>query len=69
MAGPPPIDGVQPYSRTWLCWVRETGTVVEEDQEWSNDDPFPRTLETSLTNMAIIQPEPDGPQRAPAPGG
>lgn len=41
----------------WLADLREMGTVADEDQEWSNNDWFPRALETTLANMAIIQPE------------
>ncbi|WP_436936284.1 STAS/SEC14 domain-containing protein [Halovenus marina] len=44
-------------AKNWLADLREMGTINEDDQEWSNTDWFPRALETSLTNMAIVQPE------------
>lgn len=44
-------------AENWLADLREMETVAEDDQEWSNTDWFPRAMETSLTNMAIIKPE------------
>lgn len=44
-------------ARNWLADLRELGAVDQDDQEWSNEEWFPRALETSLTNMAIVQPE------------
>ena len=41
----------------WLADLREMGTVSDEDQEWSNNDWFPRALESTLARMAIVQPE------------
>jgi hypothetical protein len=41
----------------WLADLREMGTVTDADQEWSNNDWFPRALETDLSHMAIVQPE------------
>jgi hypothetical protein len=41
----------------WLADLREMGTVAEDDQEWSNEEWFPRALDSSLSNMAIVQPE------------
>lgn len=41
----------------WFADLREMGTVTDDDQEWSNNDWFPRALETTLTHMAIVQPE------------
>lgn len=41
----------------WLADLREMGTVTDEDQEWSNNNWFPRALETTLAHMAIVQPE------------
>jgi hypothetical protein len=41
----------------WLADLREMETVAKEDQEWSNEEWFPRALETTLSHMAIIQPE------------
>jgi hypothetical protein len=44
-------------AENWLADLREMGTVAEDDQEWSNNDWFPRALETTLSYMAIVQPE------------
>lgn len=41
----------------WLADLRDMGTVPQEDQEWSNEEWFPRAIESSLSNMAIVQPE------------
>jgi hypothetical protein len=41
----------------WLADLRKMGTVSGDDQEWSNNDWFPRAMETALTHMAIVQPE------------
>jgi hypothetical protein len=41
----------------WLADLREMGTVSDEDQEWSNNNWFPRALESTLTRMAIVQPQ------------
>lgn len=44
-------------AKNWLADLREMGTVAEEDQEWSNDEWFPRALQTCLHSMAIVKPE------------
>jgi hypothetical protein len=44
-------------AENWLADLREMGTVSDEDQEWSNNNWFPRAIETSLSHMAIVQPE------------
>jgi hypothetical protein len=44
-------------AKNWIADLREMGTVADDDQEWSNNNWFPRALETSLTSMAIIKPE------------
>jgi hypothetical protein len=44
-------------AENWLADLREMGTVADDDQEWSNHNWFPRAIETSLSNMAIVQPE------------
>ncbi len=44
-------------ARNWLADLREMGTVDQADQEWSNEEWFPRALQSDLTNMAIVQPE------------
>jgi len=41
----------------WLADLRDMGTVAEADQGWSNEDWFPRALDTTLSHMAIVQPE------------
>jgi hypothetical protein len=52
------LDLVQKQgAQNWLADLRDMGTVSQADQEWSNQEWFPRALETSLTNMAIVQPE------------
>jgi hypothetical protein len=44
-------------AENWLADLREMGAVSQEDQEWTRNEWHPRAFETSLTNMAIIQPE------------
>lgn len=44
-------------ARNWLADLREMGTVSKEDQRWTNEEWHPRAFRTSLSNMAIIQPE------------
>ena len=44
-------------AENWLADLREMGTVADDDQEWSNNNWFPRAMETSLSQMAIVQPE------------
>lgn len=52
------LDLVQEESAgNWLADLREMGTVTEDDKQWTNDDWFPRAMQTSLSNMAIVQPE------------
>lgn len=41
----------------WYADLRELGAVDQEDQEWSNNEWFPRAIEAGLTNMAIVRPE------------
>lgn len=41
----------------WLADLREMGTVTNEDQQWTRDEWHPRAFDTSMENMAIIQPE------------
>jgi hypothetical protein len=47
----------QEGAENWLADLKDLGTVDQDDQEWSNQDWFPRAMETTLTNMAIVQPE------------
>jgi hypothetical protein len=44
-------------AQNWLADLRDMGTVADADQTWSNEEWFPRALDTTLSNMAIIQPE------------
>jgi uncharacterized protein (DUF885 family) len=44
-------------AENWLADLREMGTVSDSDQEWSNNNWFPRAMETSLSHMSIVQPE------------
>lgn len=41
----------------WFADLREMETVSSEDQEWSNEEWFPRAINSSLERMAIVQPE------------
>jgi hypothetical protein len=41
----------------WFADLRALGTIDQADQEWSNEEWFPRAMETSLSRMAIIKPE------------
>jgi hypothetical protein len=41
----------------WLADLRELGVVTAEDQAWSNNDWFPRALQTTMTHMAIVMPK------------
>lgn len=47
----------QHSAENWLADLREIKTVSQADQEWTQDEWHPRAFETSLANMAIIQPE------------
>lgn len=44
-------------TENWLADLRAMGTISEDDQEWSNDNWFPRAMKTGLSRMAIVQPE------------
>ncbi|WP_408959330.1 STAS/SEC14 domain-containing protein [Natrinema sp. 74] len=44
-------------ARNWLADLRDLGTVRQDDQQWTHEEWHPRAFETSLSNMAIIQPE------------
>ena len=41
----------------WLADLREMGTVVQEDQQWSNEQWFPRAMDSPLRHMAVVKPE------------
>lgn len=47
----------QHSAENWLADLRELKTVSQEDQEWTQAEWHPRAFETSLANMAIVQPE------------
>lgn len=44
-------------ARNWLADLRELGTVPEADREWTHDEWHPRAFRSSLSNMAVVQPE------------
>jgi hypothetical protein len=41
----------------WLADLRDMGTVADDDQTWTNEKWYPQAFDTTLSNMAIIQPE------------
>jgi hypothetical protein len=41
----------------WLADLRDMESIPENDQEWSNQEWFPRAIDSCLQNMAIVQPE------------
>lgn len=41
----------------WLADLRDLGTVIKEDQEWSNNDWYPRAIAAGVRFMAIIMPK------------
>ncbi len=45
------------HAKRWLADLRKLGVVTQEDQQWSNEDWFPRAINSSLQYMAIIVPE------------
>jgi hypothetical protein len=47
----------QESADNWFADLRELETVAEEDQQWSNEEWFPRAIDAGLKNMAIVQPE------------
>lgn len=52
------LDLVEERDATrWLADLRDLGVVSEEDKQWSNEEWFPRALESSLSSMAIVRPE------------
>ncbi|MDJ1430561.1 hypothetical protein [Halostagnicola sp. A-GB9-2] len=44
-------------AENWLADLRDLGTVTQEDQEWTQEEWHPRAFETSLSTIAVIQPE------------
>ncbi|WP_246989350.1 STAS/SEC14 domain-containing protein [Halorientalis marina] len=47
----------QHNAENWLADLRDMETVTSEDQQWTQDEWHPRAFETSMENMAIIQPK------------
>ena len=43
-------------SSRWLADLRKMQVVNQEDQQWSNDDWFPRAIKAGIRKMAIIVP-------------
>lgn len=41
----------------WLADLRDLGTVTNEDQQWSNEDWYPRAIAAGIRYMAIIMPK------------
>ncbi|AHF99132.1 hypothetical protein HALLA_10030 [Halostagnicola larsenii XH-48] len=41
----------------WLADLRDLGTVTQEDQEWTQNEWHPRAFDTTLSNIAVLQPE------------
>lgn len=44
-------------ANNWYADLRELGAVDEEDQEWSNEEWFPRAIAAGVQHMAIVRPE------------
>ncbi|ESP87800.1 STAS/SEC14 domain-containing protein [Candidatus Halobonum tyrrellensis] len=44
-------------ARNWLADLRELGTVPEADSQWTQEEWHPRAFRSSLSNMAVVQPE------------
>lgn len=44
-------------STRWLADLRKLGVVAQEDQQWSNENWFPRAINAGLRRMAIVMPE------------
>ena len=40
----------------WVGDTREIGVISQEDQDWINNDWFPRLLETGVRYMAVVAP-------------
>lgn len=41
----------------WLADLRDLGTVAQVDQEWSNNDWYPRAIGGGIRKMAIVMPK------------
>lgn len=41
----------------WLAVLTEMGSLLKEDQEWSNSEWFPRAAEAGVQKIAIIVPQ------------
>ena len=48
---------IEKGSHRWLADLRGLGPVGPEDQEWSNEDWFPRGIAGGITCMALVVPD------------
>ncbi|RKD88095.1 STAS/SEC14 domain-containing protein [Halopiger aswanensis] len=48
---------IEKGAANWLADLRDLGTLSEDDQQWTQEEWHPRAFESSLSNMAIVQPE------------
>ena len=44
-------------ARNWLADLRDLGTVTKDDQEWSNENWYPRAINAGVRKMAVIMPK------------
>ncbi len=44
-------------SHRWLADMRNMGALAKSDQDWSNEDWFPRALAGGISRMALIVPK------------
>lgn len=47
----------QRNAENWLADLRSLGTVTNDDQEWTQEEWHPRAFESTLSNLAVVQPE------------
>lgn len=45
---------IQKRSTRWLADTRNMGPMAPEDQDWVNNDWFPRMIKAGMTRMAVI---------------
>ncbi|ELY70999.1 hypothetical protein [Natrinema versiforme] len=48
---------IQKGATNWLADLRDLGTLSQDDQQWTQEVWHPRAFESSLSYMAIVQPE------------
>lgn len=48
---------IEKDAANWLADLRDLGTLSEDDQQWTQEEWHPRAFKSSLSNMAIVQPE------------